>query len=69
MKKYLMKTLMTMLGLLVISFIAMGADMSNGANNCYSSDQVTVQKVTFEDQYRETRRPDRKRNSTVPIPG
>lgn len=27
-------------------------DMSNGANNFYTSDQVTVQKVTFRNQYR-----------------
>jgi fermentation-respiration switch protein FrsA (DUF1100 family) len=28
------------------------ADMSNGANNFYTSDRVTVQKVTFNNQYR-----------------
>lgn len=27
-------------------------DMSNGANNFYTSDKVTVQKVTFKNQYR-----------------
>ncbi|CAN7768014.1 hypothetical protein [Variovorax sp. LjRoot178] len=26
-------------------------DMSNGANNFYKSDKVTLQKVTFKDQY------------------
>jgi uncharacterized protein len=29
----------------------MTADMSNGANNFYTSDKVTVQKVTFKNQY------------------
>lgn len=36
---------------LTTSFPAMGADMSNGANNFYTSDRVTVQKVTFNNQY------------------
>ena len=31
---------------------AKAQDMSNGANNFYVSDRVTVQKVTFENQYR-----------------
>jgi dienelactone hydrolase len=35
-----MKKLMTILGLLIISFTAMRADMSNGANNFYTSEQV-----------------------------
>lgn len=30
---------------------AMAADMSNGANNFYQSQQVTIQKVTFKNQY------------------
>jgi fermentation-respiration switch protein FrsA (DUF1100 family) len=39
------------LGLLVTSFSSMGADMSNGADNFYKSDKVTVEKVTFKNQY------------------
>jgi hypothetical protein len=46
-----MKTLIPLLGLLVSSFTALRADMSHDANNFYSSDQLTVQKVTFENQY------------------
>lgn len=30
---------------------ALAADMSNGANNFYQSQQVTIQKVTFKNQY------------------
>lgn len=33
------------------SFSVMGGDMSNGADNFYTSDRVTVQKVTFKNQY------------------
>lgn len=47
-----MRTLYILSGLLVSSFTAMGADMSNGANNFYQSDKVTAQKVTFKNQYR-----------------
>ncbi|MGE3148285.1 MAG: alpha/beta hydrolase [Pseudorhodoplanes sp.] len=32
--------------------IARAQDMSNGANNFYTSDKVNLQKVTFKDQYR-----------------
>jgi fermentation-respiration switch protein FrsA (DUF1100 family) len=39
------------LGLLVASFSSMGADMSNGADNFYKSEKVTVEKVTFKNQY------------------
>nr|WP_314568708.1 alpha/beta hydrolase [uncultured Pseudomonas sp.] len=46
-----MKSLLLALGLLVTSFSSLGADMSNGANNFYQSDQVTVEKVTFNNQY------------------
>ena len=46
-----MKRFLVQLGLLVSSFTAMGQDMSNGANNFYRSDKVTVQKVTFKNQY------------------
>jgi fermentation-respiration switch protein FrsA (DUF1100 family) len=42
---------MMLLGLLIPSFLAMGADMSNGADNFYISDRVTVQKVSFKNQY------------------
>ncbi|WP_339542628.1 alpha/beta hydrolase [Pseudomonas sp. JAI120] len=46
-----MKSLLLTLSLLVISFSSLGADMSNGANNFYTSDKVTVEKVTFNNQY------------------
>lgn len=46
-----MKNLVTSLALLTSSLAAMGADMSNGADNFYRSDKVTAQKVTFKDQY------------------
>ena len=46
-----MKSLLLALGLLVTSFSSLGADMSNGANNFYTSDKVTVEKVTFNNQY------------------
>jgi fermentation-respiration switch protein FrsA (DUF1100 family) len=46
-----MKMLIVLLGLLFSSFTVMGADMSNGADNFYKSDKVTVQKVTFKNQY------------------
>lgn len=39
------------LGLLIASFSSMGADMSNGADNFYNSDKVTVAKVSFNNQY------------------
>ncbi|MGF6361769.1 fermentation-respiration switch protein FrsA (DUF1100 family) [Pseudomonas frederiksbergensis] len=46
-----MKGIFLALGLLVTSFSSMGADMSNGADNFYKSDKVTVEKVTFKNQY------------------
>ncbi len=46
-----MRKLIMLLGLLISSFSVMGADMSNGADNFYTSDRVTVQKVTFKNQY------------------
>lgn len=46
-----MRKLIMLLGLLLSSFSVMGADMSNGADNFYTSDRVTVQKVTFKNQY------------------
>jgi len=45
-----MRKLILFVGLLLSSFTAMGADMSNG-DNFYASDKVTVQKVTFHNQY------------------
>lgn len=47
-----MKTLVLLIGLLMTSVSAIGADMSNGADNFYTSDKVTAQKVTFKSQYR-----------------
>jgi uncharacterized protein len=47
-----MKKLIVLMGLLILSFRATGADMSNGANNFYKSDKVTMQKVTFKNQYK-----------------
>ena len=46
-----MKGILLALGLLVTSFSSMGADMSNGADNFYKSKKVTVEKVTFKNQY------------------
>lgn len=46
-----MKSLLFALGLLVTSFSSLGADMSNGASNFYTSDKVSVEKVTFNNQY------------------
>ena len=49
-----MKNLMMSLALVVSPFSAMGADMSNGADNFYKSDKVTAQKVAFKNQYNMT---------------
>ncbi|WP_434674289.1 alpha/beta hydrolase [Pseudomonas sp. R1-15] len=46
-----MKKILVLLTLLVSSLSAIGADMSQGADNFYSSDEVTVQKVNFKNQY------------------
>jgi len=46
-----MNRLVLLLGLLMASLSALGADMSNGAKNFYKSDKVTAQKVTFKNQY------------------
>ena len=46
-----MKGIFLALGLLITSFSSMGADMSNGADNFYKSEKVTVEKVTFKNQY------------------
>jgi len=44
------KTIM-LFALLLSSLAATAADMSNGADNFYKSDKVTVQKVSFKNQY------------------
>lgn len=36
---------------IILSFNARGQDMLNGANNFYQSNHVTVQKITFKNQY------------------
>jgi fermentation-respiration switch protein FrsA (DUF1100 family) len=46
-----MKAFLIFLGLLISSFTAVGATMSNGANNFYTSNQVTMEKLTFKNQY------------------
>ena len=46
-----MRALSMLLGLLISSFAATAADMSNGADNFYKSDKVTQQKVMFKNQY------------------
>ncbi|MGF6488341.1 fermentation-respiration switch protein FrsA (DUF1100 family) [Pseudomonas frederiksbergensis] len=46
-----MKGIFLALGLLVTSFSSMGANMSNGADTFYKSEKVTVEKVTFKNQY------------------
>jgi fermentation-respiration switch protein FrsA (DUF1100 family) len=47
-----MRKLVLLLGLLMASLSALGADMSNGADNFYKSEKVTMQKVAFKNQYR-----------------
>lgn len=46
-----MKKLIVLLTLVFSSLSAIGADMSNGADNFYTSDRVTVHKVSFKNQY------------------
>ncbi|KAB0568879.1 alpha/beta hydrolase [Pseudomonas palleroniana] len=46
-----MKSLLLALSVLLTSFSSLGADMINGADNFYKSDKVTVEKVTFNNQY------------------
>ena len=46
-----MRNLILLFGLMTSSFAAVGQDMSNGANNFYTSEQVVVQKVAFKNQY------------------
>jgi heme oxygenase len=47
-----MRKLVIVLGLLMASLSALGADMSDGADNFYKSDKVTMQQVTFKNQYK-----------------
>lgn len=46
-----MKKILMSLMLSVLPLTSWGADMSHGANNFYHSEQVTMQKVTFKNQY------------------
>jgi fermentation-respiration switch protein FrsA (DUF1100 family) len=46
-----MRTAILLVGALMSPFVVLGAPMSNGADNFYSSDKVTIQKVTFKNQY------------------
>lgn len=47
-----MNRLFLLLALWIAPLTATGADMSHGADNFYASDKVTVEKVTFDNQYR-----------------
>lgn len=47
-----MRRLVLLLGVLMNPLTATAGDMSHGAANFYTSDQVKVQKVTFENQYK-----------------
>jgi fermentation-respiration switch protein FrsA (DUF1100 family) len=47
-----MKKILALMALLITPLVAAGADMSHGANNFYTSDQVIVEKVSFHNQYR-----------------
>lgn len=49
-----MKKILAVIALLITPLIATGADMSNGANNFYASDQVIPEKVSFQNQYQMT---------------
>lgn len=46
-----MKKLLALIALLITPLIATGADMSHGANNFYTSDRLTTEKVSFNNQY------------------
>jgi hypothetical protein len=46
-----MKKLITLLAVMINSIFINAQDMSDGADNFYKSDKVTVQKVTFKNQY------------------
>ncbi|MGN6280464.1 alpha/beta hydrolase [Frateuria sp.] len=47
-----MKKLLLALALATGSFTATGQDLSHGANNFYKSDRLTMEKVSFDNQYR-----------------
>ena len=47
-----MKKLFLLLSLWIAPLTATGADMSHGADNFYASNNVTLEKVTFDNQYR-----------------
>jgi len=47
-----MNKLFPLLALWIAPLTATGADMSHGADNFYTSEKVTVEKVTFDNQYR-----------------
>jgi uncharacterized protein len=47
-----MKRLTALLGILIFSLPVLGAEMTRDADNFYRSERVTVQKVTFKNQYR-----------------
>ena len=46
-----MKSMWLALGLLITSFSALAADLSNDADNFYTSEKVAVAKVAFNNQY------------------
>jgi len=46
-----MRRFLMFITLLASAFTAFGADLSKGANNFYTSDKVTMQRVTFKNQY------------------
>src|SRR6478672_3582064 len=46
-----MKKLLLSLALAAIPFTASGQDMSNGANNFYQGERLTLEKVSFNNQY------------------
>jgi len=50
--EHTMKTIFMLLGFLITPFSIMAADLSGGADNFFTSDKVTVQKVTFKNQYK-----------------
>ena len=47
-----MKKLLLALALATGSLTAAGQDMSHGADNFYKSDRLTMEKVSFDNQYR-----------------
>ena len=49
-----MKSLFVAFALMVSSLTAGAADMSHGANNFYQSEQVSLERVTFKNQFQMT---------------